>query len=147
MVSIFDKLGIRFQYPENWQLDESEIGEEFSTITVYSPAGAFWSVSNHPAKLDPGKLADRALQTMRGEYQDLDSEKVHESIAGLELVGYDMNFYCLDLTNTAQVRGFRAGDRVWLVLYQADDREYAAIEPVFRAITTSLLAGVASEPA
>ena len=60
-------------------------------------------------------------------------------MAGEELVGYDLNFYCLDLTNTAQIRAFRRNEKIYLVLFQAEDREYEHIEPVFRAMTRSLV--------
>ena len=79
---------------------------------------------------------------MRGEYDELDAEVVRESVGGQDLIGYDINFYCLDLTNTALVRSFRAGERTCMILCQADDREFAEIEPVFRAITMSLLTGI-----
>jgi hypothetical protein len=56
-----------------------------------------------------------------------------------------MNFYCLDLTNTALVRGFRTADATCIILYQAEDREFATVEPVLRAMTTSLLRAQAGQ--
>ncbi|HVW36950.1 MAG TPA: hypothetical protein VHB99_06580, partial [Pirellulales bacterium] len=67
------------------------------------------------------------------------AEAVVETIAGQELLGWDMNFYCLDLTNTAQVRGFGTDEATYLIFCQADDREFEEVEPVFAAITRSLL--------
>jgi len=139
MAAVFDKLGIRFQFPENWTLDESEALSGDQAVTVYSPGGAFWSVFIRPVELAPQKLAEAALKSMRDQYDELDAESVTESVAGTELVGYDMNFYCLDLTNTAQVRAFRTPDASYVLLCQADDREYDETEPVFRAMTMSLL--------
>ena len=49
MAAIFDKLGIRFLYPENWKLDESEALEGNQVVTVYSPGESFWSIMIHPA--------------------------------------------------------------------------------------------------
>ena len=141
MAAIFDKLGIRFQYPENWTLDESEALAGDQAITVYSPGGAFWSVFIRPVELAPNKLAEAALKTMRDQYDELDAEAVTEKTAGKDLIGYDLNFYCLDLTNTAQVRSFRTIDASYVLLCQADDREWDAAEPVFRAMTFSLLKG------
>lgn len=139
MPAVFDKLGIRFLYPENWKLDESEALEGNPIVSVYSPGGSFWSVMIHPAGTPTEKLADTALKAMRQQYDELDSEAARETVAGHELVGYDMNFYCLDLTNTALVRSFSTQQGAYVVFYQADDREFAEIEPVFRAITLSLL--------
>lgn len=139
MPAVYDKLGIRFHYPENWTLDESEALEGEKSVSVYSPGGAFWSVIVHPPTLDPQALANAALDTMKQVYDELDTEPVVEAIANCELVGCDMNFYCLDLTNTAQVRAFRRAEATYLVMCQADDREFAEVEPVFRAMLLSLL--------
>ena len=92
-----------------------------------------------PPGAAPEKLAATALKAMRQQYDDLDADEVSETVAGQELVGYDMNFYCLDLTNTAQVRSYDTPDGVYVIFCQADDREFAEIEEIFRAITTSLL--------
>ncbi len=139
MPALFDKLGIRFQYPENWTLETGgEIDDEGAT--VFSPGGAFWSIVIRGVEDDPAEVADLALDALNVEYEDLDSEAVEEEVAGQVLVGHDVNFYCLDLTNTAQIRAFRR-DRTYLILCQAEDREYDAVAPVFRAITVSLLAG------
>ena len=79
---------------------------------------------------------------MRQEYDELDAEPVAETIAGRELVGWDMNFYCLDLTNTAVVRGFSTPEAAYLIFCQADDREFDEIQRIFAAITFSLLSVV-----
>jgi hypothetical protein len=139
MPAQYDKLGIRFQYPENWTLDEIEARDNRNSVSVYSPAGAFWSITLHPPDLSPQELADAALAAMRQEYDELDAEPVAETVAGRELVGWDMNFYCLDLTNTAIVRGFNRPEATYLVFCQADDREFDAVERIFAAITFSLL--------
>ena len=74
------------------------------------------------------------------EYQDSESEAVSEQIGGHVVSGYDFNFFYLDFTSTALIRGFRTPTASCLVLCQAEDRELAELAPVFRAITTSLLA-------
>ncbi len=135
----YDKLGIHFQYPDNWSLDEIEARDSGNAITVYSPGGAFWSITIHPAEVAPQKLVDAALKTMQQEYDELDAERVAETVAGHDLVGWDMNFYCLDLTNTAQVRSFQTAEASYLVFCQADDREFNEVAGIFRAITFSLL--------
>ncbi len=139
MPSTYDKLGIRFQFPDNWTLDEIEARDSGSAVSVYSPGGAFWSITIHPAEITPRELADAALETMRQEYDELDAEAVAETVAGHDLVGWDMNFYCLDLTNTALVRSFQTPQASYLVFCQADDREFDEVAGIFQAITLSLL--------
>lgn len=141
MPAVFDKLGIRFTYPDNWTVDESEaLGGECS-VTVYSPGGAFWAVSLHSSESDPRELAASSVKALRETYPDLDVESTSERVAGQELVGSDVNFYYLDLTNTALVRAFRTPKFNVLVLCQAEDREFVEFEAVFRAMTLSLLFG------
>ena len=139
MPRVYEKLGMRFQYPDNWTLDESEALEGGNSVAVYSPGGAFWSIVVHPITSNPSDLAKAALKVMKAEYEQLDTEAVSEEVGDVELRGYDLNFYCLDLTNTALVRALRHGENTYLILCQADDREFAEVEPVFRAITASLV--------
>ncbi len=53
-------------------------------------------------------------------------------MAGHELVGYDLAFYCLDLTNTAHVRSLRVAHTTYTIYCQAEDREYEQLKKVFR---------------
>jgi hypothetical protein len=139
MPAVFDKLGIRFQYPENWILDEQEALEGNRSVSVISPGGAFWSIVLHEADTDLNELAATAVATLKEEYADSEAHVVSEQIGGRELAGYDLNFFCLDLTNTALIRSFRTATASCLVLCQAEDREFKELAAVFRAITTSLL--------
>lgn len=141
MPALFDKMGIRFQYPDNWTLDESDAAEGLWSVSVQSPGGAFWSVFIHPRGVSPREIVRSVVVTMKNEYPDMDVEPVHESIAGKEIEGSDLNFYCLDLTNTALVRAYQTVLATYLILCQADDREFEQVAPVFNAMTHSLLAG------
>ena len=139
MPAVFDKLGVRFEYPDSWEIDEEEARSSGDTITVYSPGGAFWSLNLQPPGLDTDELALTAVDAMREEFEQLDAERVTETIDGVELSGYNLNFYCLDLTNTARVRVVEREHATYLVLCQAEDREFKDISAVFDAITVSLM--------
>jgi len=140
MPATYDKMGIRFLYPDNWTLDEEEAVGGNGSVTVYSPGGAFWSIVVHPLESDPSELAAAALQALKTEYEHSEAEPASEQFGYRTISGYDMNFFYLDLTNTALIRSFRTETATCLVLCQAEDREFAELAPVFRAITTSLLA-------
>lgn len=140
MPLVYDKMGVRFMYPDNWVLDEDDALHGETAVTVYSPGGAFWSLVLHPRFVDPKELAATVLKTIKAEYEDCEAEPAGETVAGHELRGYDLNFYCLDLTNTATIRSFQTGDASCVLLCQAEDREYAEVAPVFEAMTVSLLA-------
>jgi hypothetical protein len=138
----FDSLGISFQYPDNWTLDDSDALLGRKSVTVYSPGGAFWSVAIESCTAEPAKLAAVVVETLKEEYQGLESEPIEENIAGHDLVGYDMAFYCLDLTNTAHVRSFRFAHSSYTIYCQAEDREYKLANRVFQAMTFTLLQGL-----
>jgi hypothetical protein len=137
MPAIFDNQSIRFQYPENWSLDESEVSE--NTVTVYSPGGAFWSLVWRDLSEDPHELAVEALQALKKEYPETESEPANDVIGGGELSGFDVSFYYLDLINTALIRAFRTPTASCLLLCQAEDREFRELEPIFQAMTASIL--------
>ena len=139
MPARFERLGISFQYPDNWTLDEEDALAGGQSVTVYSPGGAFWSVTVHPPSADSGKLAEAAVEAMKQEYEELEAQAARQSLAGREMTGYDLNFYYLDLTNTAQIRCLRTDQAVYSIFCQAEDREFDQIQLVFEAMTTSLL--------
>jgi hypothetical protein len=142
MPATFDNLGITFQYPDNWQLDEEELRAGQSAVTVFSPGGAFWSVAVHTSSSAPARMAQAALDAMRKEYEGLEAEPAEESVAGHDLIGFNLNFFYLDLTNTACIRSLRVGGTTYTIFFQAEDREYSEIGLVFAAMTLSLLRGI-----
>ena len=144
MPARFDRLGIAFQYPENWTIDDSDAMLGRGSVTVRSPGGAFWSVAIHSASAEPHKLMAAVAEAMTEEYDSLEIADASETIAGRELPGRDFAFYCLDLTNTAQIRCLQMADSTYIVFCQAEDREFGQVAAVFRAMTTSLVSDLAS---
>ena len=142
MPAEFKKLGVTFQYPENWQLDEDQAAGGHS-VTVYSPGGAFWQIGIHPRSTDPARLANSALKAMQEEYEGVENEAVEEAVADCDLVGFNLNFFYLDLTNTALIRCLRGDRGTFSIFCQAEDREFRELERVFAAITYSFLTGLA----
>jgi hypothetical protein len=138
----FNRFGLAFDYPENWSVDTDDSQDRYAAVTVYSPEGGFWSVSGHATGGEPQALSQAVLQQMRQEYRDLDSEPAEEVVGGRMLAGCDMNFYCLDLTNTAQVRTLETPEAIYLFFCQAEDREWDRIAPVFAAMTASFVAAL-----
>ena len=84
------------------------------------------------------------LDALRDEYRELDAEYVVQAIGGEQVAGYDISFYYLDMTSTAQVRGFQRNRGTYLVLCQAKDHDFAQVERVFLAMTTSLVRATGS---
>jgi len=162
MPAVFNKLGIFFEYPDNWLLEEHLVegqtdngAVERAEVVVSGPQTAFWHLSTHPANVDLESLCDEALAAMRAEYPGMEVEPANDLTSaggwldreqgngkGEEgLIGFNANFICLDLTVTAWLRGFRACATSYLLLCQAEDRELSDVGPVFRAMWVSLLRG------
>ena len=139
MPALFDQFGIRFEFPENWEVDAPAEATGDVSITVSSPETAFWSLTRYQGTLDPTELLEQVLATMKDEYAFLEFETAAENVENQTMVGYDLNFFCLDLSNTAWFRGFQREKATYLLFCQAEDREMEQVEPVLHAMTVSLL--------
>lgn len=137
----FNRFGLAFDHPDNWSVDVDDAAGR-QAVTVYAPDGGFWSISGHAAGAPPGELAAAVVREMREQYKELDSEAAEDDVDGRRLHGFDMNFYCLDLTNTAQVRTLETNDAIYLILCQAEDHDWERDAPVFAAMTKSFVAGL-----
>ena len=139
MPTLFDQFGIRFEFPENWQVDVPTEAAADISITVSSPETAFWSLTRYRGTVNPTELLEQVLATMKDEYPELEFDTAADHVEDQPMVGYDLNFFCLDLSNTAWFRGFQREKTTYLLFCQAEDREMERVEPVLHAMTVSLL--------
>jgi hypothetical protein len=137
MAAEFADGGLRFRYPENWQLERVEQANGW-TVSLHSPATAFLMVSLDEDMPDAEHMAQTALEALREEYPDLEADDCVDSLAGQPAVGHEIRFISLDLTNTGWTRSFYTGRGTVLVYWQSNDLELAQSEPVLRAICASL---------
>ena len=137
MTARFEQDGIRFQYPENWEIDRQEIDGGW-TVSVQSPATAFFMLSYDAAMPESELMADTALGVLRAEYPGLDADGAVDSVAGQPAIGYDVRFFSLDLTNTGWLRSFNTIAGTVLVMWEANDLELDRSGPVLRAICASI---------
>ncbi len=137
----FNRNGIRFEYPENWTIEEDNSPDGVFSITASAPDGAFWSLSRQPAEVDFEQLTDFTTEQLRGEYPDLEAYPASDDIFGSSLSGADSNFSYLDLTNTAEVRCLATTTACYVFFCQAEDRDWSRLHHGFRARTTSCVRG------
>ncbi|MEM6656393.1 MAG: hypothetical protein AAF596_11345, partial [Planctomycetota bacterium] len=100
MPAQYDKSGIRFAYPDNWDLiegdgDPASGDETLVEVTVRSPATAFWSLTVYPGHRDAAPMLEQVLQAMQAEYPDLEHETFDTAIGDAELTGVELHFVCL----------------------------------------------------
>lgn len=138
MPSAFEQDGIRFQFPENWQLNKEETDSGW-TITLQSPNTAFFLVSYDGDLPDPDHMAQTTLDALRDEYQDVEADPCLETVSGQSAVGFDIRFMSLDLTNSGWSRSFYGGAGTVLLYWQVNDLELKLLEPVLRAIAASVI--------
>ena len=134
---LFQADGIRFQYPDNWQLTREDAQTGW-TVSVQSPATAFFILTFAEEMPEVGAVAETVLEALRADYPDLEAEPALESLAGQPAMGHDITFFSLDLTNTCHSRCFYSDAGTILLIWQANDLEWDAVGPVFRAICASL---------
>ena len=140
MSAVFDKAGIRFQYPENWEIVDESLLDWPRTVSLQLPGGGFWSLLMYEPGTDSASLLRETLGQMKEEYQNLESSVITEQFENVTGTGYEMYFYCLDFLVCAKTIILKAASgHVLLLQWQAEDREFAKYEPVYRAITVSLL--------
>jgi hypothetical protein len=137
MPVLFEEDGIRFQYPENWEMQREE-NENGWTVSLQSPETAFLVLSFDAGLPEMELMAQTALDALRGEYADLEADDCVESVAGQPAVGHDVRFFSLDLTNTCWIRSFYSDRGTVLVMWQINDLELEHHEPVLRAICASI---------
>jgi hypothetical protein len=138
MPGMYDRFGIKFMYPDNWQIVEEEGDDWPKSVTVQSPEGAFLSLFLYEGSVALRDLAREALQAMQQEYEDLEYEEILQPSDGSDY-GFNIDFYYLDLVVTAQIRVALLPEKAVLWQSQAENRDFDKTELVFRAITTSLL--------
>jgi hypothetical protein len=134
----FARSGFRIRYPDDWKLESEETADGWCT-TLFSPDTAFLMLSYHGNEDDPTAVSDMALESLRESYPDLEAETVVETVAERPVVGYDVNFFTLDLTNTCWIRALEGSEGCLLMMGQCTDDELeehgAAIRAIFASLT------------
>lgn len=137
MVASFRRDGIRFQYPDGWQIARED-AETGWTVSVQSRDTAFFMLTFDSQMPEVGLVAETVLEALRADYPDLEAEDAIESLAGQPALGHNVRFFSLDLTNTCCTRAFYTETGTVLVIYQANDLELDSVAPVFKAICASI---------
>ena len=143
MTKIYEGLGLKCLYPENWNLiEDSENGTAVS-FTLESPSSAFMTVSEFPQAVSPETAVEQCVDTMRQEYEGIEEDPYEPNLqfqgSPLESVhALDLRFYYLDLLVISRLIAFRTGNRVFLIQIQSEDRDFETLEQVFHAMTDSM---------
>lgn len=126
-------------YPENWELVEDNESEAELDVSSISPSGAFWAAQVFRRDRGGSSLMQEAMSSLKGEYPDLEANPREVRMAEHDGFGFDVHFFCLDFLVTGRLISFETDHHSLLIMFQAESREFDSIEPVFSAITTSLM--------
>lgn len=139
MTAKYDRDGISFQYPENWEFEEEPRSGFPRTITLTSPDGAFWSASFYLSDQTLKQLQHQYVETIEAEYEEVEIDDVEFELGDETILATDLQFYCLDFLVHSRVIVTRLGRHHVLISWQAEDRDFDKLESVFKAITFSTL--------
>ncbi len=139
MVATYDSLGVEITYPENWLITDEDLEQWPRTVSIQSPEGSFWSLFLYPGDSSADEVTKEVLEAMRLDYEQLESFPVNEKIGAENAIGYDVDFYCMNMIVHAQIRCFPLNDQLCLLIYQAEDRDFPKHDAVFRAMTVGML--------
>jgi hypothetical protein len=145
MYGIYDRFNVKFVYPENWEIAEEQADDWPKVITLQSPGGAMYSLHIYEGGVQLRELVREAAVALQQEYAESESEELPECNDGADC-GIDLHFYYLDFLILAQVRGILLPGKALLWINQAEIKEFEACEPIFKAMTLSLLGKVSIPP-
>jgi hypothetical protein len=139
MPAIYQNLGVRFLYPENWTVTDEDDDGWPRTVTLQSPQTAFWSLHVYPPAQDVKSVVKELVGGIQAEFRDIEVLQAKEIFGETTTTGVDLAFFYLDLLVEAKIRCLRTPSATLIWLYQAESREFESIEPVFQAIAVSML--------
>ena len=146
----YDDLGVRFIYPTNWTVQTETWDRGTYGVSVDSPEGSFWSVAIFPQDVDLDEAAKEILSQLHAEYDQLEEGEIERVVADCILDGYEINFFYLDLTSTAQALKFEDGERGYVIFWQTCDRlaitgESLSRVDVFDVMTHTLICNLTGQ--
>jgi hypothetical protein len=135
---VYEDHGVHFEYPSSWSLEVTDEGP-VTTVDLQHPGGiAFVLVRTDESRPEPEDLTDQALEAMREEYPDLDAFPANEILQQNRAIGHDVEFFSLDIANSASIRSFRTPRRTVLVFGQWSDLGEDDLGEVVRGVFSSL---------
>ena len=144
MHTVFERHGVRFEYPDDWILHEQSSPGEIS-ITVNSPETSFWSLTLLFERPDPYRVVETALDTFREEYSEIDVYSSEEQLGDSRTVARDVDFVCHELIGSAFLRAAVVPGFTLLVLYQGADFELDETQSILERVSKSLTWDTSSE--
>ncbi len=139
MPAVYENLGVRFLYPENWSVTDEEDDGWPRTVTIQSRETGFWSLHVYPPKQKTKAVIDELVAAIESEFGEVEVLPATETFGETDTTGVDLAFFYLDLLVEAKIRCVRTPSSTLIWLYQAESREFESMEAVFQAMAVSML--------
>ncbi|MFN8706108.1 MAG: hypothetical protein ACK526_03590 [Planctomyces sp.] len=134
----YEAHGIRFLYPDIWEITEETDADGDIVITVTSDGTCFWTLRILPGCPSPPDVVRSCIEAFREEYDELDESPSQIRISEMPAYARDLEFSCLELLNTASLSSVRSSDMTLLIWWQGTDHELQEIRPILEQITESV---------
>ncbi|WP_153557731.1 hypothetical protein [Roseimaritima sediminicola] len=138
MPATFDDYGVRFMYPDNWEVAERTANDESVGVTIESPDGTFFALNRYSDLHSASELLDQVETAMRAEYEELEVQHPDLENGRPGEVARDLLFYYLDLLIVSRTLVIPDRGDLLLVQMQSENRDFEKNELVFTAMLQTL---------
>ena len=84
MTATYDRLGLKFFYPENWKLIDEPDSDLPHVVSLETPDGSTtWSVHAYPTETESAPIIKETLATLMDTYEDCEVSKVEVNFGPL----------------------------------------------------------------
>ncbi len=135
----YAKHGVQFSYPDIWEIDEQLDGTDI-VITVSSVGTCFWTLRILHGSPPPPQAVESCVEAFKDEYEDVEVTEPDCAVAEMPAYSRDLEFVCMELTNTAALRSVRTTDFTLLVWWQGTDHELEECRVMLDHMTDSIRA-------
>lgn len=143
MTKTFADEQIELLFPENWELSDHSTAN-IKQISIQSEKTAVWDFYAFEDRFGAEDVLREFVASLVEQYEEFESQPIEIEFGGSDLPGLEAHFYCGDLLAMSHIFALQSGNAVWIVNYQAENREFDSSLPVFQAITTGLLRNIAA---
>ncbi len=135
----FQKYGVRFYYPDIWDLEESGDDDDI-VLTVSSDGTCFWSLHILQQCPPPPQVIESCVVAFTEEYDDAEATTTETTLAEMPAASREVEFSCFEMMNTASLRSVRTSDFTLLVLWQGTDHELEEYRQLLEYMSASVRA-------
>lgn len=134
MPQVYESLGIKFLYPDNWTVVQREQDEGREGVTLELPCGGFFTVERDYEGQLTEELIEEIGQSIEEDYGEFEQERLPIDGARPREQMVEFRFYYLDLLIISRLVILDVEESTYLVQMQAESRDFDANEMVFAAL-------------